>query len=89
MDVRQGKATTKHPIALMARNKKPELQCMECDQTAEWLCVECLYEDDEPGLLCDVHAESHPHEDYGEPMPLMNSPRVGMCGYYGPADPPY
>ena len=54
-----------------------------------WLCFECMYELDEPGTLCDRHAEEHPHQDYGEPVPLVNSPRVGMCGYSGPAEPPY
>jgi hypothetical protein len=89
MDVRQGKATTNQPIALMARNKMPEFQCMECDKTAEWLCSECVIEEDESGLLCDEHAETHPHENYGGRLPLVNSPRVGMCGYEGPAEPPY
>jgi len=87
--LRQGQPLTKHPIFLMARNEPPEAECMECDQPAAWLCMECLYELDEPGLLCDQHAKDHPHEDYGEPVPLVNSPRMGMCGYSGPADPPY
>jgi hypothetical protein len=87
--VREGKPTTSHPIALMARNSPPEASCIECGQPASWLCIECLYEDDSPGTLCDQHAEVHPHDDYGEPMPLVNSPRVGMCGYTGPANPPY
>ncbi|HYW10118.1 MAG TPA: hypothetical protein VE913_24335 [Longimicrobium sp.] len=32
----------------------------------------------------------HPRsdEDDGEGLPLLNSPRSGMCGYDGPADPP-
>ena len=87
--VREGKPLTRHPIVLMARNNRPEAYCMECKQPASWLCIECLYESDEPGTLCDEHVEGHPHEDYGEPMPLVNSPRVGMCGYCGPAEPPY
>jgi len=87
--VREGKPTTPHPIALMARNLMPEAVCIECGQPATWLCIECLYENDSPGFLCDEHAENHPHDDYGEPMPLVNSPRVGMCGYDGPAEPPY
>jgi hypothetical protein len=87
--LRQGEPLTKHPIFLMGRNEPPEAECMECDQPAAWLCMECLYELDEPGLLCDRHAKEHPHEDYGEPVPLVNSPRMGMCGYSGPADPPY
>jgi hypothetical protein len=87
--VREGRPTTPHPIALMARNRLPEYTCMECDHPARWLCMECVYEYDESGLLCDVHAEDHPHEDYGDPVPLLNSPRVGMCGYCGPDEPPY
>jgi hypothetical protein len=89
VDLRKGKPTTKHPIALMARNLQPEAACIECGAPARWLCVECLYENDEWGVLCDEHAETHPHENYGEPVPLVNSPRVGMCGYVGPAKPPY
>ncbi|MBN1218616.1 MAG: hypothetical protein JXM69_06800 [Anaerolineae bacterium] len=87
--VREGKPLTAHPITLMARNLQPEVECVECGQPATWLCLECVYEFDEPGTLCDKHAENHPHDDYGEPMPLVNSPRVGMCGYSGPAEPPY
>ncbi len=86
---REGKATTKHPISLLARNNMPEAACQECGQPANWLCIECLYEEDMAGHLCDEHVEDHPHEDYGEPMPLFNSPRMGMCGYDGPAEPPY
>jgi hypothetical protein len=86
---REGKPTTKHPIALMARNTPPQETCIECGKPAAWLCMECTYEDEVWGTLCDQHAKIHPHEDYGEPIPLVNSPRVGMCGYAGPADPPY
>ncbi len=87
--VRKGKSLTSNSIALMARNDLPETHCVECGQPAFWLCLECLYELDEPGTLCDQHGQDHPHEEYGEPIPLVNSPRVGMCGYTGPAEPPY
>ena len=88
---REGKATSKHPLALLARNLQPEMLCMECAQPAGWLCIECLYEADEPGTycLCAEHVEDHPHVEYGEPVALVNSPRLGMCGYDGPAEPPY
>lgn len=89
VDVRQGKPLTRHPIFLMARNAPPEEKCMECDQPASWFCQECVYELNETGALCDEHARDHPHTDYGEPMPMVNSPRTGMCGYDGPATPPY
>lgn len=89
VDVRKGKPLTPHPIFLMARNEQPVVECDECGKPASWLCMECVYELDEPGLLCDEHVEEHPHDDYGGPIPLVNSPRVGMCGYDGPAEPPY
>lgn len=73
----------------MARNTLPEDQCIECGQRATHLCTECLIEADTWGTLCDEHTQTHPHDNYGEPMPLVNSPRLGMCGYDGPAEPPY
>ena len=87
--MREGKPTTTHPIALMARNLMPEAKCIKCEKPAAWLCTECLIEDDVWGTLCDKHAKTHPHDNYGEPIPLVNSPRLGMCGYDGPAEPPY
>jgi hypothetical protein len=86
---RQGKPTKAHPIALMTRNSLPETNCVECGQPAAWFCMECLIEDDMPGWLCSEHQETHPHDNYGEPIPAMDSPRLGMCGYDGPAEPPY
>jgi len=73
----------------MARNEMPDAPCMECERQAAWLCVECQRETDDSGQLCNEHVESHPHDAYGEPLPLVNSPRTGMCGYTGPAEPPY
>jgi hypothetical protein len=89
VDFRKGKATSRHAIALLARNQMPEAVCQECGEEATWLCVECIYEDEKPGLLCDEHVQEHPHDNYGGAMPLINSPRSGMCGYVGPAEPPY
>jgi hypothetical protein len=89
LSMRAAKPTTPKPIALMARNLMPEALCIECGQPATCLCNECLIEDQTSGTLCDVHAKTHPHDNYGEPIELMNSPRMGMCGYEGPATPPY
>ncbi len=73
-------------IALLARNEMPELVCGECGKPAEWVCVECMWEGE--GWLCEEHAGEHP---CGEEMllPVVNSPRMGQCGYGGPdgADP--
>lgn len=86
---RVGLPTSSRPIALMARNVLPETPCIECQLPAKWLCQECLNEEDVWGALCEQHAKTHPHKNYGEPTPLVNSPRLGMCGYNGPAEPPY
>jgi hypothetical protein len=87
VDVRTGKSLTEHPIYLMARNIVPEAPCQVCGQPAAWLCIDCWDESDEPAFLCEEHADEHEH---GEGlMAFVNSPRVGMCGYNGPAEPPY
>ncbi len=85
---REGKPITKRPIALLVRNQMPESACIECQQPAEWFCLECLIEANVMGTLCDTHAKIHAHADYGDPIRLVNSPRLGMCGYDGPAEPP-
>jgi hypothetical protein len=89
VDLRRGKPLTpRRAVFLMARNMPPEIQCMECERAARWWCYECMCEHNESGALCDQHAQAHPHRDYGDPVPIVNSPRTGMCGYIGPADPP-
>jgi hypothetical protein len=89
VDSRIGRPLTRHPIYLMARNIQPDALCQECGQQADWLCLECLYDEEKTGFLCNEHINLHPHDNYGEPMRVVNSPRMGMCGYDGPANPPY
>jgi len=89
VELREGKPVTSHPIALLVRNVMPECKCIECKQPAAWLCMECVIEEEVWGTLCDKHAKTHPHDNYDEPIPLVNSPRLGLCGYDGPAEPPY
>ena len=89
VSVRDGAPLTKHPIHLMARNNMPEAVCTECGAVAAWYCMDCLVEQGEWITLCANHLDVHDHDDYGGPSPLINSPRLGMCGYEGPADPPY
>lgn len=86
---REGVPLTAKPITLMVRNLMPTVTCLECGKPATHLCLECIYVYELSGMLCDAHAEEHDHVDYGEPMQLFNSPRMGMCGYDGPAEPPY
>src|SRR5258708_7359482 len=70
---REGRPTTTHPIALMARNIIPESKCIECERAAKWLCQECQMKGSW-GSLCDEHAKDHPCDEYGSPMPQVNSP---------------
>jgi hypothetical protein len=86
---RTGKALSENPITLMARNEMPPAECAECDRAGAFLCLECMYEGEGHPVLCEAHAKSHPHEEYGAPVPLVNSPRSGECAYTGPAEPPY
>ena len=87
VDERKGKPITSHPIELMARNNQPEVFCHVCGKPAKWICTECAWEDKETYLFCEEHAEEHEHAEME--LPIVNSPRVGLCGYTGPAEPPY
>jgi Plasmid pRiA4b ORF-3-like protein len=75
----------KRPIQVLARNTLPIIPCDVCGEPATGLCTQCIYED--KGCLCDVCAKDH---KCGEEMllPLVNSPRAGVCGYTG-QDPAY
>lgn len=86
VDSREGKPLSKHPIYLMARNNMLEIECEECAKPAHWLQED--YENDYGDWLiplCDDHANGG---DNGA-LEIVNSPRRGVCGYTGPAEPPY
>ncbi|MBF8276130.1 MAG: hypothetical protein HW390_1203 [Candidatus Brocadiaceae bacterium] len=67
-------------IQLLARNDSPVIMCDSCGKVAVQICTECVYNGE--GWLCDVCALKH---ECGEEvcLPVVNSPRVGMCGYSG------
>lgn len=67
-------------IRLLARNAQPRIDCSVCGALATTICTECSW--DGPADLCDVCAAGHPcdQELY---LPMVNSPRVGVCGYVG------
>ena len=75
------------PIHLMARNLSPDDRCQACEEQAKWICMDCPWEEDE-WLYCQRHFAEHEH-DAERALPLVNSPRTGVCGYEGPAMPPY
>jgi hypothetical protein len=67
-------------ITVLARNEPPSIPCMSCGKMAAQVCTECLWSGE--GWLCDECAAEH---KCGEDMllPVVNSPRVGVCGYTG------
>lgn len=67
-------------IRLLARNEPPQRMCVICGGMATQVCGYCLYDDS--GWVCDKCVEKH---ECGEEMmlPVVNSPRVGKCGYTG------
>ncbi len=74
------------PARILARNVPPEINCGKCGKTAVLVCVQCMY--DGEGWLCKACAKKHEDECEGGEMmlPVLNSPRVGVCGYCGPED---
>ncbi len=70
-------------VRVLSRNYPPEIKCVSCGKPATRVCVECIY--DEGGWLCEDCASSH---ECGEDMllPVVNSPRTGVCGYSGEVD---
>jgi hypothetical protein len=69
----------KEKIRILARNTPPEFQCETCGAQATVICMEC-YE-----VYCRACLGEH---ECGEEMalPLVNSPRAGVCGYAGEDD---
>ncbi len=74
--------TRSRKIKLLARNDPPDLRCSACGAPATQICPECDWEG--KGLLCDACVSEHEcPEDFL--LPVVNSPRSGVCGYTGPA----
>ena len=87
---REGKPLTTKPLTLLARNVMPAYECAECGEPATHICLQCYFEQGEPGcFLCAAHAKDHACTLYGGPKKRFNSPRTGRCKYNGPARPPY
>jgi len=68
-------------VRLLARNKPPEFHCSICGREATWVCPLCLEQGREV-YLCDVCIGKHEHDEEIL-LPIVNSPRMGVCGYMG------
>ena len=69
----------RRPVLVLARNDPPDIRCQTCGKPATDICVEC--DDGYGAWLCADCAAEHEHDDM--PLPVVNSPRVGVCAYTG------
>ncbi|UUX92099.1 hypothetical protein [Methanoplanus endosymbiosus] len=74
-----------YDVEIVARNKMPEALCSVCGKEATIICLECLYEGSDSYLFCDECYEEH-ECDEGMQLPVVNSPRCGVCAYEGGLD---
>lgn len=68
-------------VEILARNEAPEVPCNECEKSlATQICIACQWSGSV--WLCETCAEDH---QCGKEMmlPVVNSPRTGVCGYEG------
>ncbi len=66
---------------LLARNEPPVWKCATCDAPATLVCPFCMGEDNP--FVCARHAREHTCADDESFLPVVNSPRMGVCGYTG------
>ena len=68
----------KDAVELLARNDPPQIICERCKtQPATQICL-----DSEEAWLCQACVAAH-ECDEGMRLPVVNSPRVGVCAYTG------
>ncbi len=67
-------------VRALARNEPPTIACDNCGKPAVRICAVCTGSGE--GRLCETCATDH---ECGEDtlLPLVNSPRAGVCGYAG------
>lgn len=68
-------------IRLLAQNHLPEyVECESCKKFPFEICTSCY------GFFCEACQKEHITSCAGEDtmLPVVNSPRMGVCGYSGP-----
>lgn len=91
----------RNAVRLLARNEDYVFQCRDCGEPADYVNAECLYYVDNP-FICEAcaekrrqRAENGEDEDEADDeqrfdpdmlLPVVNSPRMGVCGYDGALD---
>ena len=69
------------PVRLLARNDPLAWPCSDCKAPATLVCPFCI--DSDSVFFCDIHAAAHEHAEEEAYLPVVNSPRMGVCGYTG------
>ncbi len=68
-------------IILLSRNAKLLIPCDQCSKfPAKHICTQCIWDD--AGWLCDKCAATHRCDEEWF-LPVVNSPRAGVCAYIG------
>lgn len=78
-------------IRLLARNDPLDIRCRVCKKSATTICLECQEEVTSPkdeAIIyyceqCVDNRSRHKHDDEEMRLPVVNSPRMGVCGYTG------
>lgn len=74
-------------IVLLSRNEPLGLRCEKCEKNIAVILCSVCYGYEEEGLFCPACAKKHARscEDFKDysAMPVVNSPRMGVCGYVG------
>lgn len=68
-------------IKVAARNDAPDIACSQCGGVA----TELLFDDWEPSAYCDTCLGSVSEDGETYTLPVVNSPRMGVCAYSGPS----
>ncbi len=71
---------------LISRNEPLEIWCQSCGKQPATTYPTDHYETDGPAFFCDDCFEQHLSEDMIDEeatLPVVNSPRMGVCGYMG------
>jgi hypothetical protein len=69
-------------VRLLARNTPPSWPCAICGELAIKICTFCYTGGGNP-FVCRKHVRQHACGETDGFMPVVNSPRMGVCGYAG------
>jgi hypothetical protein len=67
-------------VRVIARNEAPAWPCGVCGEPASRIC--CAHERDDSPFVCARHEKAHKCREAAF-LPVVNSPRMGVCAYSG------